>query len=328
MDGSDKGASRGKPGQPSIFANPPRRNPIANDVMAFTLRNLGFDPASTTATAAPSPDTVAKALARRDWIMEATERQRRLAPLQRAIPRVEALSPDVFLDQFYAPGRPVVIENAIGDWPALALWSPAYLRDRIGAAPVDYQDGRNDDPDFELYKDRHTRRVPFARYIDAVIDRAMANDAYITAYNSAANRAAFAPLQRDLGQIELLTPGEGMMWIGPPGTFTPLHFDLTNNLLAQVVGRKRLVLVPPSETSRMANDRHVFSEVHDIEDPARLIRFPLARDALRFEVEIGSGDLLYIPVGWWHQVRAVDFSVTLTYTNFLWPNDAHATFPA
>ena len=30
----------------------------------------------------------------------------------------------------------------------------------------------------------------------------------------------------------------------PPGTFTPLHHDLTDNFIAQIVGRKRLKLVP------------------------------------------------------------------------------------
>ena len=40
-----------------------------------------------------------------------------------------------------------------------------------------------------------------------------------------------------------------MMWIGPVGTFTPLHFDLTNNLhRSRSVGAKKLPLAPPSET--------------------------------------------------------------------------------
>jgi hypothetical protein len=37
--------------------------------------------------------------------------------------------------------------------------------------------------------------------------------------------------------------------------------------------------------------------------------------------------MLYVPVGWWHQVRSAEFSVTLTFTSFLWPNDASLGFP-
>jgi hypothetical protein len=32
-------------------------------------------------------------------------------------------------------------------------------------------------------------------------------------------------------------------------------------------------------------------------------------------------------VGWWHQVVAEDFSVMLTYTDFVWRNDAYEIFP-
>jgi hypothetical protein len=220
----------------------------------------------------------------------------------------------------------VVIEGAIDDWPALSRWTPDYLRQAVGAAPVEYQAGRNANPDFEIDKDRHRRTMPFADWLDLI--EAGGNDAYITAYNSAGNARALAPLERDLGFLDAwLTRAHGMVWIGPPGTFTPLHFDLTNNLLAQLVGRKQVTLLPPSETPRLHHNRHVFSDVHDIGDESRLSLYPSARDARRFEIDLGPGELLYVPIGWWHQVRSREFSVMLTYTNFLWPNAGHDTYP-
>jgi hypothetical protein len=317
---------------------------LAADTLDFTLRNIGFAakpqpadtrpgifaaPAAPRPIVAPPPPVPAKSRPdRAQWLLDVAERQRALSPLTGTIPRVRDLSADAFLDQYYAASRPVLIEGAIADWPALSRWTPDYLAAAVGSAPVDYQGGRESEPDFELYKDRHKKRMPFDRFIAAIREDS-GNDAYITAYNSAANMAAFAPLQRDLGTIDTyLTDAPGMLWIGPAGTFTPLHFDLTNNLLAQLVGRKQVHLLPPSETPLLANRRHVFSDVHDITDPARLAAHPAARGARRFVVDLGPGDLLYVPVGWWHQVRAFDFSVMLTYTNFSWPNDAHASFPA
>ncbi|MCA3254171.1 MAG: cupin-like domain-containing protein [Alphaproteobacteria bacterium] len=255
------------------------------------------------------------------------QRQQSLSQLTGGIPRVADLSSDEFLEHFYAPSRPCVIEGALAGWPALERWTPAYLKARVGSPLVEFQGARNGDPRFELLKDKHKMRAPFDAFIDAIAE-ARSNDAYLTAYNSASNAAALAPLYEDLGDIpNVLTPGGGMLWIGPEGTFTPLHFDLTNNLLAQITGRKRLVLVPPSESSKMAHHRHVFSEVHDLEDPACLARHPQAANVRHFTVEIGPGDLLYIPVGWWHQVRSLSFSTMLTYTNFLWPNDVFGTYP-
>ena len=278
------------------------------------------------ATAFPPPPAELT-VARRDWYLDVMQRQQSLSQLTGGIPRVADLSSDEFLEHFYAPSRPCVIEGAIADWPALSRWTPEYLKTRIGSAPIEFQGGRTTDPMFELYKDNHRYRAPFDTFIDAITTQG-GNDAYITAYNGGANAETLAPLDEDLGHYStVLTPGGGMIWIGPEGTFTPLHFDLTNNLLAQIVGRKRLVLVPPSESSKMAHTRHVFSEVHDLKDPARLARFPQAATVRHFEVEIEPGDLLYIPVGWWHQVASLSFSVMMTYTNFIWPNDAYTTYP-
>jgi ribosomal protein L16 Arg81 hydroxylase len=119
-----------------------------------------------------------------------------------------------------------------------------------------------------------------------------------------------------------------MMWIGPPGAFTSLHHDLTNNFIVQVVGRKRVRLLPASEVGKLYNKRHVFSEIPNLENTSiDMDRFHRLAGAITYEVLLEPGDILFMPLAWWHQVPALDFSVTLTYTNFLWPNDAHLTYP-
>ena len=318
---------------------------VAPDVLAYTLRTMGFDtplkparsgvglpglpakpaPAPRIEPPAPRRDMAAE---RRAWRDRLATRHAALSAASTQVPRLRDLSAEAFLDLFYATGRPVVIEGAAADWPARRQWTPATLATKVGAAEISYQGGREGAADFELAKDRHTRTMPFDRYIAQVTGGDGGNDAYVTAYNSAANGKALAPLMTDLGSLPYLGEAPGMMWIGPSGTFTPLHHDLTNNLLVQIVGTKRVTLVPPEETARIANTRHVFSDVHDIEDEAHLARFPAARAARRLVAEIGPGDALFIPVGWWHQVRSLSFSVMLTYTGFLWPNDAYLDFPA
>jgi hypothetical protein len=199
---------------------------------------------------------------------------------------------------------------------------------------VDYQGERSADPRFERDKDAHRRTAPFDAFMDAIAQPGAGNDAYITAYNCERNRQALSVLDGDIGEIgPILDPvaphAKGMMWIGPEGTFTALHHDLTNNLIAQAVGSKRLKILPASEVGRLYNDEHVFSGVADLEDPALDLRaHPRLIGARMYEVVLAPGEALFLPFGWWHQVRALSFSVTLTYTNFRWPNDAHATYPA
>ncbi len=69
-------------------------------------------------------------------------------------------------------------------------------------------------------------------------------------------------------------------------------------------------------------------KVRDIMDPERLALYPLAAEARTLEVDLEAGQLLFIPVAWWHQVTSLDFSVTLTYVDFHWPNEAWKSFPA
>lgn len=304
----------------------PSRPPSSEAVSACPVKPATTAPKNGMDTSGTPAENDLKAR-RQAWALENVARQRTLSNGM-AVDERTTISPEDFLEHFYARMRPLILRGAIAHWPAVSKWTPEYLKRRVGSAEIEFQGGRNDSPHFELYKDNHKRRMPFDGFMDLIAGETAGNDAYLTAYNSASNRDALAPLDADLGVIDdLLTGAPGMLWIGPGGTFTPLHFDLTNNLLAQVVGVKHLVLLPPSETEKLANNRHVFSDVHDVTDPDQLLRHPDAATAVQYEVTLTPGDILYIPVGWWHQVVAEDFSAMLTYTDFRWPNDAYERFP-
>ena len=135
----------------------------------------------------------------------------------------------------------------------------------IGDTPVDVQWGRDS-------RRRITRTIPTAlpdacgrsaTLRERLRSPAPSNDFYVTANNDDGNRAAFAPLFDEVGDIpEILEPGgakNGFLWIGPKGTVTPWHHDLTNNLLLQVVGRKRVRMVASEDTPAMRNHRHCYS---------------------------------------------------------------------
>ncbi len=267
-------------------------------------------------------------LAKRDWMLRTIERHHHLSPAGFAIERRAGLSRDEFLDRYYMRHLPVILSGEMADWRALAEWTPDYLRDKVGDALVEYQGDRTSDPRFEPDKVKHRRQAPFSIFLDLVAMGGDGNEVYITAYNSRSNAAAFQPLRSDLGRLDtfLNVPedrSDGMLWIGGARTFTPLHHDLTNNFIAQVVGRKRLRLVAPAFTGLLANREHVFSDIVDLDRaPAEL----LAKLDI-IDITLAPGEILFAPIGWWHQVRAIDFSVSLTYTNFLWRNDFHVDYP-
>lgn len=280
--------------------------------------------------------STAHKLRKREWLLDTIEGHRRLLPDGGAIERRGDLGPDEFFAHYYSAHRPVVLLGKIASWPALAKWTPAYLRGVIGSRIIEFQGERKTAADFEIYKDRHKREMPFDQFIDMIQRPGAGNDAYITAYNSSKsqrNAEALGLLHPDLGFLdEFLVRNvqyeSGQMWIGPAGTLTSMHHDLTNNFIVQLVGRKRVTLVPAADVSRIYNSFMVYSDIPDLEAPGiDDAKYPLLRDLKRYDVLLNPGDILFMPIGWWHQVKSLDFSVTITYTNFRWSNDWHRTFP-
>ena len=63
-----------------------------------------------------------------------------LSAMARAIHLRQALSSQQFLDDYYAPSRPVLIAGELVSWPALRLWTPSYLAENVGGASVEVQE--------------------------------------------------------------------------------------------------------------------------------------------------------------------------------------------
>ena len=278
---------------------------------------------------APGAETFEAKIEKRDWVLECYRRAARQAGWHGQVPRVPKLSRQQFLDQYYALNRPVVMTGAMDDWPALARWSFPELKRRFGRRVVSVQANRDGDAKYEQNSDRLRREMTFGEYVELVESSGETNDFYITANNSGTNKEALKELWDDIVLFpEYLRDDDpsnrGFFWFGPKGTVTPLHHDLTNNFMAQVRGRKRVRLVAPYELAHLYNSRHCYTQV-DL-DRIDYERFPLFRNVTVTEVEIGPGDLLFLPVGWWHHVLGLEISITMTFTNFAFDNDFYSFY--
>jgi ribosomal protein L16 Arg81 hydroxylase len=45
-----------------------------------------------------------------------------------------------------------------------------------------------------------------------------------------------------------------------------------------------------------------------------------SRDATIIDIVVEPGEVLFMPVGWWHHVRALDAGMTVSFANFVFPN--------
>jgi len=224
-----------------------------------------------------------------------------------------------FFRNYYAINRPLIIRGGASKWPAVQLWNEEYLISKAGHREVQIQSGRNSDTRYEINASTHREVLTFADFVTRVFRSGETNDFYMTAQNSDINGRVLEPLWPDVSPIPEMLEGDAktgrmFFWMGPSGTVTPLHHDLTNNLMIQVVGRKRVKLIAPDYLPFVYNHFHCFSEVDA--EAVDLQRFPLFKKIKVQDVTIGPGDILFLPIGWWHHVRGLDPTITITCTNF------------
>jgi hypothetical protein len=265
-------------------------------------------------------------LAKRDWVLRIQQRLNRLGPNE--VPRRERLSGAAFLDEHYRRNEPVIITGMLDDCVAREKWTYDYLIGQLGGREVEVQFGREADPNYEMNSSSHRRRMPFGEYVAMVRDSGPTNDFYMTANNDGRNREALQELMADLPPLaEYLERGRGgFFWFGPAGTITPFHHDLTNNFMIQIAGRKRVRLIAPCDTPNVYNQRHCYSQVdgRNID----LQRFPMMASVPVIECVLEPGEILFLPVGWWHFVEALDVTITVSTTHFLWDNDFYTHYPS
>jgi len=228
---------------------------------------------------------------------------------------------DEFLRHYYSTCTPVIFTDLVPRWPAFTKWSPEHLRDHYGDVELEIEAGRAADPAPDLHFEHHRRTATMAEFVARVLAAGETNDLYLIANNRNLARTGLRPL---LADIELPTgyfdpaPGRaarcGAFWFGPAGTVTALHHDTSNILFFQVVGRKRVRIYPADEPTLLAHARGVYNDL----DPER---DPVLADLPGHDITLAPGDALFLPVGWWHHVRALDLSISVAFNHFVWPNE-------
>lgn len=250
----------------------------------------------------------------------------------RSIERLERPAPRVFRREYVRKCRPVVITGVADRWPARTLWTPEYFRENFADARVTYTawetEGPSNDPAV-YYRERKRLTTRLGEFIDRMNSGDDSSRNYVSQFPIF---RAVPELRRDVLPLDDYTAvprhyperlrrrltKEPALWLGPAGTVTPVHFDAAHNLLVQLHGRKRLLLIPPSQSRALYYPSlelgHVNYSPVDVEAPD-LERFPRFAGATPLEVWLEPGDILFIPVRWWHHVRAHGPTVSL---NFWW----------
>lgn len=223
-----------------------------------------------------------------------------------------------FAERYVAKNRPVLIKRALADTTAFKTWTFDYLRQQSGDTSVLVKDWG---PNGEIL----TRDSKIGVYLDEIEEyegrRATGNDdARKPAYLHDAPLASLFPqAASDLAGFppDFFPDWYRSNWadfaqcfLGPSGSYTPLHFDclLTHNLFFQLRGRKCFTVLD--------YDQRGYCYIHDWRwsavnpEAPNFDVHPLFLHARPQQVIVEPGDVFFMPSGMLHHVRSLDAAMS------------------
>ena len=259
------------------------------------------------------------------------------AIIRHPIPYVSDMSLTTFNQYLEVQSMPLVMKGALTHWPAFyeRPWNPTYLMERTfgGRRLIPVEVGRS-------YTDEGWGQsiITFREFMNKYLLNEQVGEGSKLGYLAQHDLFSQIPLLRndisipdycyaDLPATRIRDkwePEETLLnaWFGPAGTVSPLHTDPYHNILCQVVGKKYIRLYSPELTKNLyprgiqvdGVDMSNTSEVDVEAAPDQLdAKFPLFREAEYVETILSGGECLYIPVGWWHYVRSLTVSFSVSF---------------
>lgn len=230
----------------------------------------------------------------------------------------EEIAPEDFWQRYYASGRPVLLRNGVSAWPAMAKWGAPYFRSVAGSAQVKLRSHPSGIFDYNAKSALGiptTVQTSFAQAMQKIL----CDQASIHYVQQQSMEQGFPQLLQDIDfQLLDTLPAKRVvtnLWVGSQGCKSPLHFDQSENFLAQVAGTKQVTLFAPAQSEYLypaIGDNLPHCSRVDVFDPD-LATFPLFARAMAsgYSARLAKGDILYIPMRWWHAVESLSFSISV-----------------
>lgn len=239
---------------------------------------------------------------------------------------VDDISKEEFFEKYLKPRRPVVIKNMAKKWPAYQKWTMEYMKEVVGDVEVPLYDSSKADPSAPI--NSSAAKMKFGDYIDLI--QREPTDLRIFLFDP----IKYAPKLLE----DYISPKELMggfldkypnMFFGGKGSVTFLHFDIdmAHIFHTHFNGRKHILLFDYKWRERLYQIPYATYalEDYDIENPD-FTKFPALDGVEGIECFLEHGDTLFMPTGWWHWMKYLDgsFSISLRAWDKSWAVKAHS----
>lgn len=225
---------------------------------------------------------------------------------------VDAISPVDFKKQYLDPRKPVVIKNLTKDWPAREKWTTDYFKTLAGDIEVPLYDNSKADPSKPI--NAATAKMKLRDYLDLI--KREPTELRIFLFNFFKHVPSLKDdviIPKDLmgGFIESMPA----MFFGGSNSVTFLHYDidLPHIFHTHFGGRKHVILFENKWKRRLyciPNATYALED-YDILNPD-YEKFPALQGVQGEEVFLEHGDTLFMPTGYWHWMKYIDGSFSLS----------------
>ena len=230
----------------------------------------------------------------------------------RSIDTVESISPSDFKKNYLDKRRPLIIKGLTKSWPAREKWTAEYLKEVVGKKVVPLYDNSKADPSKPI--NSSAAEMPFDEYIDLI--KSQPTELRIFFFNifkQAPQLLDDIVLPKDLmgGFLESLPA----MFFGGSNSVTFLHYDidLPHIFHTHFGGRKHVILFENKWKRRLyciPNATYALED-YDVSNPDTKL-FPALEGVEGIECFLEHGDTLFMPTGYWHWMKYLDGSFSLS----------------
>jgi hypothetical protein len=232
--------------------------------------------------------------------------ERTKGPTRADIPRASGTDIPAALALHRREQRPLILQGAAADWPAVKRWSPAYLAEAVGDIQITPSVGL---PDTEVPYNLRNKGFRKTMTVHEFVDLMGTGD---RCYIDQVPLRILPGLDQDYDFASLAPPDikDVILWMGA-NTRSGMHFDYVDNLFAQVHGTKLAILAAPDEAVNL----HLFPDSHTKSQVAPehpdLNAHPRFARAKLVQATLQPGDVLFLPRAWWHYFASSPSSISL-----------------
>ncbi len=239
---------------------------------------------------------------------------------------VDDITQEEFIEKYLKPRKPVVIKNMARKWPAYQKWTMDYMKEVVGDVEVPLYDSAKADPAAPINASSATMK--FSDYIDLI--KKEPTDLRIFLFDP----IKYAPKLLE----DYISPKELMggfldkypnMFFGGKGSITFLHYDIdmAHIFHTHFNGRKHILLFDYKWKERLYQIPYATYalEDFDISNPD-FEKFPALDGVEGIECFLEHGDTLFMPTGYWHWMKYLDgsYSISLRAWDKSWAVKAHS----